>query len=101
VSKHTPGPWKFSKYGSIYSGNTYVFGPVGEVDTGPDIKFANETDERLVLAAPEMYELLFECTEVLKDCQDCDANCYGMVSELVVRCASLLKTLETNEEVTE
>jgi hypothetical protein len=94
MSEPTQGPWEFSKYGSVYSGNTYVFGPVHDPDSGPDIQFSNDVDQRLVLAAPEMYDLLCDCAEVLKVCRRTEVDEYGMVSEMLEDVMDTLKSIE-------
>jgi len=71
TAKHTPGPWKKDKYGSLRGGNgkqvvTKSSGLAERSSTGSEEEYANAT---LVAAAPELLSLL-ECAA----CPQCDGS---------------------------
>ena len=67
----TKGIWKYEEYGPngvTINGKEYIIytGSVNSKEPGEDIALAKrEADARLIIVAPEMYELLEECADEL------------------------------------
>ena len=55
MSKHTPGPWEWNKYGALLHEDEIVLG----IDGGcRRCDYPNEANARLIAAAPDLLEAL-------------------------------------------
>lgn len=89
MSKHTPGPWEIWPFKHA---GAYSVSPVGKTDAEDVVadKIHNESNARLIAAAPELLEALRETLESLRVWQEqYDPDATDEVTDQTIRRGSL------------